>query len=368
MAQPIYVPVLKGKEGEFAALEVLKNDVRQTLMPLIEVPAVPYDYVNERPARSLDEHVSGIAARVKKAWHNAPFYLDLPWFGSEETLTDGRVAIEQVLADCRSSDLHAVPVISRRNSSDYLDAAGRHATRHHRPKEISGACLRLTVEDFEEDVDLVEEVNKLSRNLNLSDLSLLDLVLDLEDLGTDDGKAVLIARSVFSMIPMKDKWRRIILVGTSFPEDLRDVEASDTTKLPRREWTLWKTLQKRLNTLPRRDLVFGDYGIANPTQKELDPRVMLMSANIRYTTPQNWLILKGRNVRQYGFEQFFELCKELVEMEDYRGPDFSWGDLYISDCAAGITGPGNATTWRKVGTNHHITLVAKQLANSIHGS
>jgi hypothetical protein len=28
-----------------------------------------------------------------------------------------------------------------------------------------------------------------------------------------------------------------------------------------------------------------------------------------------------------------------------------------------MTGPGNATTWRKVGTNHHLTLVTRELAN-----
>src|SRR5579859_5857519 len=362
-AQPAYVPVLKGKEGEFAALEELKSDVRRRLTPLIEIPGIPYDYANERPARTLDEHVSGIAERLKKCWPDHPLYLDLPWFEKEECLQDGRVALEAVLADCRSNGVQVAPVVSRKNSSKYLAAAGRHATRTN-----FGASLRLTVQDFEEDVDLIAEVEQLLQKLGSVALSTIDLILDLEDLGPDDGKAVLIARSVFSMIPNRDEWRRIILVGASFPEDLSDVDAANITLLPRREWVLWKTLQKRPSALPRRDMIFGDYSIAHPVPRELDPRVMLMSANIRYTTPQNWLIVKGRNVRQYGFEQYFDLCKELVERPEYSGPDFSWGDRYISDCAAGMQGPGNATTWRKVGTNHHITLVAKQLANQLHDS
>lgn len=360
--QPLYVPVLKGKEGEFAALEVLKTDVRRIVMPLIEIPSIPYDYVNERPAKSLDEHVSGIAARLRRCWPDNPLYLDLPWFENEECLEDGRVALEAVLADCVSAGVQVAPVVSRRNSAKYLLAAG-----HHARKANFGTALRLTVEDFEEDVDLVVEVEHLSQKLGLM-ASSIDLILDLEDLGADDGKAVLIARSVFSMIPNRDEWRRVILVGASFPEDLSDVDAANVTKLPRREWVLWRTLQKRASALPRRDMIFGDYAIAHPIPKELDPRVMLMSANIRYTTPENWLILKGRNVRQYGFEQYFDLCKELTERLEYNGPDFSWGDRYISDCAAGMQGPGNATTWRKVGTNHHITLVAKQLANQLNGS
>ncbi len=51
--EPLYVPVLKGKEGEFAALEALEPDVRVRLMPLIEVPDVPYNYANDRPSRVL---------------------------------------------------------------------------------------------------------------------------------------------------------------------------------------------------------------------------------------------------------------------------------------------------------------------------
>lgn len=358
--QPAYVPVLKGKEGEFAALEELKTDVRGTIMPLIEVPDVPYDYVNERPSKSLGAHISGIAERLKKCWPDSPLYLDLPWFGEEEQLEDGRIALEAVLADSSAKGVRVVAVVSRKSSSEYLAAAGRHAERSN-----LGASLRLTVEDFEEDVDLVAEVDQLLDKLHSE---AVDLILDLEDLGQDDGKAVLIARSVFSMIPNKDQWRRVILVGASFPEDLSAVGADVVTKLPRREWTLWKTLQRRPSALPRRDIIFGDYAIAHPIPKELDPRIMLMSASIRYTTHQHWLIAKGRNVRQYGFEQYFELCKELVGRPEYRGQDFSWGDRYISDCAADITGPGNATTWRKVGTNHHLTLVARQLANSSHDS
>src|SRR5437868_6173203 len=107
---PIYVPVLKGKEGEFAALEALFPDVRRQLMPLIEIPPIPYDYVNERPAKSLEEHVAGVAQRLKKCWQDGPLYLDLPWLEEEENLTDGRVALDAVLYDCLNLKLAAIPV------------------------------------------------------------------------------------------------------------------------------------------------------------------------------------------------------------------------------------------------------------------
>jgi hypothetical protein len=359
--QPIYVPVLKGKEGEFSALEALAkptNDVRNWLMPLIEIPDVPYDYATEESGKSLDQHVSGIADRLRKCWQDRPLYIELPWSEGEEGLSDGRVALEAVLSDCVDRGVQAVPVLSRKKSDRYLSAACRYSITTR-----SSLCVRLLVADFEEDIDLESEIGRLLRGLDGAGASPVDLVLDLEDLGPDTGRALLVARSLFSMIPTKDKWRRIVLAAASFPEDLSDVDAATTTTLPRREWDLWKTLQKRQSVLPRQDLIFGDYGITHPVIKDLDPRTMRMSASIRYTTPENWLVLKGRNVRQYGFDQYFELSKSLVRRPEYFGRDFSWGDQYISDCADGMTGPGNATTWRKVGTNHHLTMVAEQVAN-----
>ena len=355
--QPIYVPVLKGKEGEFAALEELKPKHKPLMMPLIEIPDVPYDYVNERPAKTIDEHIFGIAERLQRCWRDGPLYLDLPWFDEQDRLQDGRIAFEAVLGDCVKREVKAVPVVSLTSSPGHVTAAARYLT-----KTGSSAGVRLRVEDFEADIDLEEKVDQLLSPLSDINRASLDLMLDMEDLGPETNRGILVARSLFSMIPHKDAWRRIILAATSFPEDLSDVGAETTTTLPRREWELWKTLQRRPKNLPRPDLIFGDYAIAHPTPKELDPRTMRMSANIRYTTPDNWLIVKGRNVRQYGFDQYFALCKELINRPEYCGRQFSWGDKYIEDCANEMTGPGNATTWRKVGTNHHLTLVLQELS------
>src|SRR5579871_5600713 len=160
MPQPLYVPVLKGKEGEFAALEALESDVRLNMMPLIEIPPVQYDYVNERPAKTLDEHVSGIAERLRKAWKEQPLYLHLPFAEREGTLASGKVALEAVLADCLSNKVNVVPVISRESSRQYLAAAGAYSAACGR-----GVCLRLRVADFEEDIDSDAEVERLAGQL-----------------------------------------------------------------------------------------------------------------------------------------------------------------------------------------------------------
>src|ERR1700685_2120994 len=99
--QPVYVPVLKGKEGEYGALEALSAsaiDVRDGIMPLVEVPDVPYDYETEESAKTLDQHVDGIGERLRRCWHNRELFIELPWSEGEERLSDGRVALESVLS------------------------------------------------------------------------------------------------------------------------------------------------------------------------------------------------------------------------------------------------------------------------------
>lgn len=48
---------------------------------------------------------------------------------------------------------------------------------------------------------------------------------------------------------------------------------------------------------------------------------------------------------------------------EFKGSDVSAGDRWIAYVAAGRSPEtGNATTWRRVGPNHHIMLVTRALA------
>ena len=90
--------------------------------------------------------------------------------------------------------------------------------------------------------------------------------------------------------------------------------------------------------------------------------MMRMSAALRYTLDDGYLIVKGRNTRDHGMEQVRDLCKTLMDSGSYYGKEFSWGDNWIHECAGGAS-TGNATSWRKVGLTHHLAVVLRQLAS-----
>jgi hypothetical protein len=357
-----YVPILKGKEGEFAALEELTPNILGKLTPLIEVPDIPFDFINERPSKTLEAHVVGIAERLAKAWTNGgDAYVQLPWCEkgrpADERLQSKVHVFARVLADCEDEHVRAIPVISTASSDDYVAAAGAYIARTGVP-----LCIRLTLTDFDEDrqdAPLEDTLSNLLENANAGKAEGTDVIIDLREIDSD---STIVARAVSADLPAMS-FRHRVIAAASFPENLSDVARGSVQTLPRHEWSLWERLRSRPPF--RNAFSFGDYGISNPTTTELDPRTMRMSASIRYTTLNDWLVLKGKNVRDYGFDQYHELCKELVDRPEYRGRKFSWGDQFIYDCAHRVSGPGNATTWRKVGTNHHLTVVVNALANPV---
>ncbi|MGI0086305.1 MAG: beta family protein, partial [Nitrososphaerales archaeon] len=85
----------------------------------------------------------------------------------------------------------------------------------------------------------------------------------------------------------------------------------------------------------------------------------------RYATQEDWLIWKGANVFKDpdGYGQFLDICRDLITKAEYSGPDFSWGDAEIFEKATNGGSPGNAETWRRIGTNHHIEMVLAQIAS-----
>jgi len=190
-----------------------------------------------------------------------------------------------------------------------------------------------------------------------------DLILDLgaPNFEPIEGFAKLI-EILIPKIPFLTRWRTFTLLGTSFPATMAEIKKSPSTIL-RCEWLLYKRVVTSLTKTGIRLPTFGDYGINHPDFVALDMRKLKPSASIRYTTDDGWLIIKGSNVRDNGFKQYQDHCRSVTGSHEYMGPKFSQGDKYIYNCATGAAGTGNLTTWRKVGTNHHLTKVTQDVAS-----
>lgn len=353
-----YVPILKGKAGEYGALKELDPQVKDHLTPLIEIPPIPWDYEIEAPAKTVDAHLAGVATNIEKHWGvDRTAMVDPIWIPPSKVMADGRSPLSYLFDDARSHGLQLIPVTGLERGDGYQEEVREIVTHDRR-----GVCVRLVSQDFEELLDIDSTLEGFLASLGVSPAD-TDLIVDFKEISSGQASPLTIAIiSIIKTLPYITDWRSVTLAASGFPINLSNLEASSVTTIPRAEWGIWESLARRRAKLPRMP-TFGDYAISHPDIVDVDPRMMKMSAQLRYTTEADWLIFKGRNVRDYGFAQFNDICRIVSSHPDFKGGIFSWGDAFIENCGAGYGGPGNATTWRKVGTNHHLTLVTNQIAN-----
>lgn len=357
--QDHYVPIIRWKRGEQTALSELDPQLKSRMTPLIEIPPVDWDFENECPKKSIDDHIKNLASQLKNSWnHSNTIFIDALQIclDDEETLADGSHPLEYIFDILFKENIVAVPVTGKGRGINYQKAVNLITQKYN-----NGYAIRLIDDDFD-DIDSVIEwfINQFDKPLEEIDIIIDNKYIDPK---TPIGRmAKLVAGSLLSL-PYINNWRTLTVSGTTFPESLTGIPTGQDGSIPRLEWLIY---QRLLNTKLPRYPSFGDYIISNPEYPKIDPRFMKMSANIRYTADDEYLIFRGYSVTipKYGkWKQTHGLCQKVVAHSKYCGKAYSYGDRYIYDCANGKTGTGNAETWRSIGTNHHLTLVINELSN-----
>lgn len=350
-----YVPILKSRAAEYDALQVASAGDLAALTPLIELTPMPQQFIEGQPTPSLEAHVLSVERNLLRTWGNERrVFVDMCWLKSIARTADSSHPMKLLLDRASDAALLVVPVVGVACDEDYRAAVREgHSGR--------GVCLRLLSADLARP-DVESAVATLLAELDLTPAD-VDLLVDLKALNAGALDFNIIgALGILSQVPTVESWRSFTLAGGAFPENLSEMSPASEERFTRAEWAVWKALRQR--SLARRP-TFADYAIAHPEPStEMDPRLMRISAQLRYTTGDEWLVFKERNIRDFGNEQFIRICERLATREEFRGPDFSWGDDYIAKRADGTDSrPGNPRMWRKVGTSHHLAEVVSQIAS-----
>ncbi|WP_029686173.1 beta family protein [Tatumella saanichensis] len=357
-----YVPILKTKRAEFTALNQLNATTKSKIIPLLEIEPVPIDPDTELPAKSYDDFLANFGQKIATATDDIDMvYLDGLLIESQFISPADIYPITNAVTQVRAAGVHVIPV-----SSPTRDMAYRNAVDTLIQGEI---CLRLTIADLANPQLLMNYISHLGIPFQN-----IDIVIDLRDTVTEDninlGTQQTLTSGFINNLPHLSDYRRVILSSGSFPTDLTNIPVG-SHRLQRLEWTLWQDLY-RSKTLER-FVLFSDYGIQHPDYTRLPTRFPSVSASVRYTVDDDFLILRGRKANQYGFEQYGKHSQDIVNHPDYAGQHFSAADLMIHDYAQTYAAHlqnsqpnpsfGSAETWRKIGQDHHITKVVDQLAS-----
>jgi len=373
MARPFtYMPVLKWKKGESSALKELFAAEKQTILPLAEITPVPWDWDEDVPSEDLDTYLRKVARVTCSSWGT-----------DDEVLVDLSILLNDsygpslpplthpltfLFEEFRRLNVKAIPVAHGDEGVDF-----QAAMRSVLALDNRGLALRLQ-EPLLFDEDLPRTVGSCLSAYGLTPEQ-VDVILDLQYIEPGRERAqALVVQTVVNTFPHLQDWRSFSLAASAFPKDLSGIPDFSTSNFPRAEWLLWSIV--RSGKVPyARTPTFADYAINHAEFEDVDPRAMIANGNIRYTIDSDWLYIKGTILRDLkrmgvvikkspGFAQFVGLAKTLVAHPSFSGPTFSSGDQQVDDVANGRSTTGNLMTWRKVGTNHHITFVVRQIASS----
>lgn len=347
-----YVPILKAKDGEFGALSELPEEIKNRISPLIDI-------FNSDSKKPLEKRLDRIANRIATSWGSeCHIFVDLFGIDLEERVSGGEHPLNFTFDRLRQLNVKAIPTTGFDRDEAYDEAIEKTVKADNR-----GVCIRLLIDDMESTDELEDNLESLLSDLDIS-YEDAHLLLDFRELKVDEiGMATETAINAIRDLPNINDWCTLTVTASGFPGSLKEIGTHATGKIPRTDYKLWNALinrRKEIKRLPS----FGDYGIQHPDLLELDWRIIPRVPNIRYTLPFEWLIIRGGSTKKYGSRQTHQLSRDLLSMPEYYGGTFCWGDNYISLCAQEADGPGNMTTWRKVGTNHHLTLVSSQVANT----
>ncbi len=354
-----YIPCLRWKLGEYQAVSRLSPHARASILPLIEVSEfgsnLEFDFETRKRPKTFDDHLSTFTSNVEKKWGTNECVIDLRYIPHVQILGDGSSPADFVFKDLKAKSVQFIPVTRFQEDPDYETALRKFVN-----SEKSGICLRVELDEFG-DTDFESKADSLLQGYGLT-FGACDLILDLDAINFEPVEILsdILIGMMKSMQKLK-RWMTFGVVGTSFPQSLSGLQQG-ISFLPRNEWILYKLLYDGLSQEGIRIPFFGDYTINNSKLITADMRVVKPSANIRYTIDKEWLITKGKNVRDYKYQQFQHLCQSILDSNSYCGQQFSCGDDYIYRCARGMAPTGNLSTWRWVGTNHHIEMVVKDLA------
>lgn len=344
-----YVPILKCKRGEKRALQLLAPWVRAMIMPMVEV-------VELRPGKTLSEHLATSFRGLPDALpRGTSFYLDAGEIG-----VAAADAATEAFRRAEDLGLTFVPVCGpSRPATENLAAVSR--------VQLGGVCVRLRRTELERGALRPALVTFMAQH-GLSPSS-TDLVLDM---GAIEAMvvpgALAVARAFIGAIPDVSTWRNLVLAGCSFPKSMGVLGANQYTDVERVEWLTWRDYSSAAPEAVPRVPTYGDCAIQHPSGVEgFDPRVMQVSAAVRYTSGDSWLLIKGRSTRiSPAREQFRALASVLAPGGQlggrFAGVDHCRGCADIAACASGAPNLGSAEAWRRIGTVHHITVVAEQLA------
>lgn len=349
-----YVPILRKRQAEIVAVTNLLNEDFRRITPFFEMceHILPAKTIKKVQASDPYLYLWDVVRELGEACGNRAYFID---FGYVEDVFSGSrehpVEIFFKLVGYHAyHDLKPIPVTGLRRSDAHQEAIKRVLS-----STKGGVCFRISQKEIR-DMSFVPELLLLIRNLAIVPEN-VHLLIDLQEV--DDTSSSI--SEICERIPMLGQWNSFVVSGGAFPRFLSDLTKNDEHVLPRLDWNHWLKGFKGRNNLERLP-TFSDYTVQYPKKPKPLDFVPNVSASIRYTDLDQWIIMRGESLGKGAkYNQYWGLANALMFRDEFSGHDFSFADQYIARIGTQTKDTGNIGSWLTAALNRHLTLVARQL-------
>ncbi|MCZ6775212.1 MAG: hypothetical protein O7D34_02005, partial [Ignavibacteria bacterium] len=237
-----YLPLLRWKAAEVRALSKLEPLIRSLVFPIMELCPTAFIRDKRTKDKKYREEILPISAlldrlaKLKAAIGGQAVGIDLINIKDGESPYDCRGIWNLIVANQKHVKLKIVPVTGFNGKGvSYQKLIGSLATEFG-----NGICVRVSLEDINRR-SFAQDISRLLSLLGREPTG-IDLIIDLKLV---DSTAPLYTE-LSLRIPEVANWRSLTLLGGSFPVDLSHLEANNTYKIPRLEWSKWENEVQRV--------------------------------------------------------------------------------------------------------------------------
>ena len=239
LASGSYVPALRWRLAEYQALLRMKEPAKNSIVPLITIPPIEFDFETETLKKTVHEHVHPFVARYVKKWGWRPSWLTL-----DESLAGGRMdrgehVFDYLLDKLRERGTLVMPALRLGADAETKTAAARAVAWD---KHGVGVIVRLE-ELMGNDVGarVLALVDELGGSPDETDV-LIDMAAPNYEPYAAFANALVLA---LGNMGDTDAFRNLVLVGTAIPGSFASL-AKGSDEIPRHDWLFYRVLLENL--------------------------------------------------------------------------------------------------------------------------
>lgn len=342
----MYVWAMRDKGSEWRAAAAIAKRGPLPFTPLVEAVCEPFMPRAETPVANPVDVVSKLIRRANALTDSGRVWVDF----NHLRLVFSAADVAELHHVARGYRLFGrnllTPVVRTSSDTPVVEAVAEWAAA-----EGCGVCIRV-----DGTTSLAERADDVLRLLNELGIPIeeVDLVVDAQDLPRLAGFDLL--TEAFPQSALARNW---VVLGGTFPSSITEYSPDDYEHLiERAEWSAWVEESGKLGG--GRIPTYGDFA-TQPARYTPSPGYP-GSASVRYSTEENFVLLRGRGGKRVDYNQYIGHARYLKTRPYFRRAADTAADDYVEWIATGRNRTGSQQTWRVASFQRHVGVVRSQLS------